>query len=83
MYNKTKANDIIRKFAEPNCKGFWGEIKTILNRKPIQNKVNEIQPSQWFTHFKSLLKGDLDNQIIGGEQDDTDRIIDQDQKCMY
>ena len=79
MYNKTKANDIIRKFAEPNCKGFWGEIKTILNRKPIQNKVNEIQPSQWFTHFKSLLKGDLDNQIIGGEQDDTDRIIDQDQ----
>lgn len=56
-YNEKKAEDLIEKFTTSDSKGFWGEMKLLLRKKPFMNSTNQIQPYQWFEYFKNLLGG--------------------------
>ena len=57
-YNDKKAESLIEKFVTSDSKGFWGELKLLIRKKPIMNNFNQIRPYQWFSHFKKLLGGD-------------------------
>ena len=57
-FDNQKVNDLISKFTEPNNRGFWGEIKTMLSIKSNNYKYNQIHPKEWLNHFKDLLGGE-------------------------
>ena len=82
MHDAKKSTDIISKFAEHNSKGFWKEIKNMLNLKSNSNKFNEIHPSEWLEHFKDLLGGDDNitesvdvNESEGSTNNDQDDVL--------